>query len=195
MNAANPEVGAWQAVAQEAGALLAASESVHSAEAVSTALDDMAGRIHAHYGDAPLHVISVMNGGFFPAAELLQRLSNPMFIDYLHATRYRGSTSGGELVWKVAPPADVLGRDVLIVDDILDEGHTLQAIVAAVRASGPASLRVAVLLRKKHTRCVDEALADFVGLEVPDRYVFGCGMDVHGFWRQLPEVRALREDA
>ena len=61
-----------------------------------------------------------------------------------------------------------------------------------MRAGGPASVRVAVLLRKEHTRCVDEGLADFVGLRVPDRYVFGCGMDVHGFWRQLPEVRALK---
>jgi hypoxanthine phosphoribosyltransferase len=185
----------WQSVAREAGALLAASERIHSPEAVATALDAMATDIRDCYGEAPLHALSVMNGGFYPCAELLQRLRNPMYVDYLHATRYRGGTRGAELIWKVAPPADLAGRDVLIVDDILDEGHTLQEIVEAVRAGEPASVRVAVLLRKEHGRCVDERLADFVGLRVPDRYVFGCGMDVHGFWRQLPEVRALKAGA
>lgn len=196
MNATTaPERIDWQTVAEEAEALLAASERIHSAAEVATALDTLAARIRDCYGQSPLHVLSVMNGGFFPAAELLQRLRNPMYIDYLHATRYRGDTNGGELVWKVAPPADIAGRDVLIIDDILDEGHTLEAIVEAVRAGGPASVRVAVLLRKQHTRCVDPSLADFVGLQVPDRYVFGCGMDVHGFWRQLPEIRALKAAA
>ena len=126
----------WQSVAREAGALLAASERIHSPEAVATALDAMATDIRDCYGEAPLHALSVMNGGFYPCAELLQRLRNPMYVDYLHATRYRGGTRGAELIWKVAPPADLAGRDVLIVDDILDEGHTLQEIVEAVRANG-----------------------------------------------------------
>lgn len=185
----------WHGLAQEAQALLGRSERLHDAASVTRAFDAMADAVRARYAAAPLHVLTVMNGGFYPAAELLQRLDNPMFVDYLHATRYRGDTRGGELVWKVAPPADLLGRDVLIVDDILDEGHTLAAIVEAVRAAGARSVGVAVLLRKMHARCVDPALADFVGLEVPDRYVFGCGMDVEGFWRQLPEIRALKVDA
>lgn len=183
----------WQSVTEDAQQLLAASDCVHSRAEVDAALDRMADEVHAIYGDRPLHVLAVMNGALFPCAALLQRLRNPMVVDYLHATRYRGQTSGGNLVWKVAPPPDLRDRDVLLVDDILDEGKTLQAIREALGRSGPASLRVAVLVRKVHDRCVAGAGADIIGLEVPDRYVFGCGMDVHGFWRQLPEIRALRE--
>ncbi|MHA7833328.1 MAG: hypoxanthine-guanine phosphoribosyltransferase [Algiphilus sp.] len=183
------------ATANEAQALLAASECIADRTVVTAVYDRMAQAIMDCYGATPLDVLCVMSGGLFATAELLQRLSMPIRLDYLHATRYRGGTSGHELVWKVRPSTNLADRHVLLIDDILDEGVTLQAICAALRAQAVASLRVAVLADKRHERRVAGATADFVGLEVPDRYVFGCGMDVHGYWRQLPEIRALKEDA
>ncbi|WP_420426875.1 hypoxanthine-guanine phosphoribosyltransferase [Algiphilus sp.] len=183
------------AVHDEAQALLAASDCIADRNAVSAAYDRMAEAIARCYGSTPLDVLCVMTGGLFATAELLQRLSMPMRLDYLHATRYRGGISGHELVWKVPPGSSLAQRHVLLIDDILDEGLTLQAICAALHEQGVASLRVAVLADKRHDRRAADATADFIGLEVPDRYVFGCGMDVHGYWRQLPEIRALKENA
>lgn len=182
------------AVAQdEAQALLERSECLADAAAVDAIYDRMAQSIAACYGNTPPHVISVMTGGVFATAELLKRLRLPLTLDYLHATRYRGETSGRDLLWKVMPGDDLRGRHVLLIDDILDEGYTLQAIRQALLERSVASLRVAVLADKRHSRRVSGATADFIGLEVPDRYVFGCGMDVRGYWRQLPEIRALKE--
>ncbi|MCR9090652.1 hypoxanthine-guanine phosphoribosyltransferase [Algiphilus sp.] len=179
----------------EADALLAASDCIADRDTVAAVYDRMARDIAACYGSTPIDVLCVMSGGLFATAELLKRLSMPIRLDYLHATRYRGGTSGHDLVWKVLPGAALARRHVLLIDDILDEGYTLQAICATLQEQAVASLRVAVLADKRHDRRVAAATADFVGLEVPDRYVFGCGMDVHGYWRQLPEIRALKEDA
>jgi len=177
----------------EAQALLSASECIADAATVDAIYDRMAEAIAQHYGEAPVHVVTVMTGGLFATAELLKRLRMPLTLDYLHATRYRGQTAGSDLVWKVLPADDLRGRHILLIDDILDEGYTLQAICGALREQSVASVRVAVLADKRHERRVSGAQADFIGLEVPDRYVFGCGMDVRGYWRQLPEIRALKE--
>jgi len=133
-----------------------------------------------------------MNGGLVPTALLMPGMRFPWKLDYLHATRYREATTGTELVWQRTPEQSLRGRHVLVVDDILDEGHTLAAILQYCEAQGPASLRTAVLTRKRHQRGVRPPL-DYVGLEVPDRYVFGCGMDYKGYWRNLPAIYAIPE--
>lgn len=179
----------------EAQDLLAASECIADAAAVDAIYDRMAESIAQHYGETSVHVVAVMTGGLFATAELLKRLRMPLTLDYLHATRYRNQTAGSDLVWKVPPADDLRGRHILLIDDILDEGYTLQAICQVLHEAEVASVRVAVLADKRHERRVSGAVADFIGLEVPDRYVFGCGMDVHGYWRQLPEIRALKEAA
>ncbi len=161
--------------AEQALEVLRAADCLHDEAAVERALERMA-----------------MNGGFIPAAGLLLRLDLPLRIDYLHATRYRERTSGGLLDWKRRPDTGLAGRDVLVIDDILDEGLTLAAIVEACRREGAQRVWSAVLVEKLRARPVDFT-ADFVGLTVPDRYVFGYGMDYKGYLRNAPGIFAVAD--
>lgn len=113
--------------------------------------------------------------------------------DYLHATRYRGETTGGELVWKHRPATALFGRRVILVDDILDEGYTLQGVRQWCLEQGATDVRVAVLTVKRHDRCVPGVTADYVGVEVADRYVFGFGMDVNEQLRGIPAIYAMKQ--
>ena len=176
----------------EAQNILAEADVLFTADQVRAAYDDLAARLNADYaGRLPL-VLCVMNGGLYATSEITQRLTLPFDLDYLHATRYRGATTGGGLIWKRQPDAVLEGRDLLVIDDILDEGHTLVAIKKALLEFKPASLKVAVLADKRHDRRAPEAHAEYIGLTLPDRYVFGCGMDVRELWRQLPGIYAVK---
>lgn len=182
------------AIEREAERVLAKADCLHDDAAVQDAYDALAVRIsRAYAGRNPL-VLCVMIGGLAPTAEITRRLSFPFELDYLHATRYRGATQGGGLVWKRQPDARrIEGRHVLVIDDILDEGHTLVAIREALAGFGPASLQLAVLVEKLHNRRAPGASAEFIGLKVEDRYVFGCGMDYKEYWRQLPAIYAVKK--
>lgn len=180
------------ATLEEARRVRAEAECLHDATAVQAAYDRMANAIARDYADRNPLVLCVMNGGLAPTAEILRRLDFPLELDYLHATRYRGATTGGGLIWKRQPEKPLERRHLLVIDDILDEGHTLVAIRKALAEFAPASLRVAVLTEKKHDRRAPGAHAEYVGLEVGDRYVFGCGMDYKEFWRQLPAIYAVK---
>ncbi len=168
------------------------ADCLHDAAAISAAYDRMAEAIRVEYeGKKPL-ILCVMIGGLHPTSEITQRLKFPFQIDYLHATRYRGETTGGGLLWKAHPEISVNGRDVLVIDDILDEGHTLAAIIESLRTQEASSVKVAVLAEKIHDRKAPNIKADFVGVTVEDRYVFGCGMDYKSYWRQLPAIYAVK---
>ncbi|MAA74236.1 MAG: hypoxanthine-guanine phosphoribosyltransferase [Salinisphaeraceae bacterium] len=176
----------------EAKAVLDEADLVISEADLTRMYDRMAKEIHQDLAELDPVVLCVMMGGFVVAAELLRRLRFPFTFDYLHATRYRGETQGGELVWKVSPGIVLEGRHVLVIDDILDEGHTLDAILRAIEGQGAASVRSAILLRKQHDRREREFKVDYLGGDVEDRYVFGAGMDYRGYYRQLPAVYALK---
>lgn len=179
---------------EEALAVRASADCLHDARAVQLAFDTLAGAITRDYAQRNPLVLCVMNGGLYATSEIARRLDFPFEQDYLHATRYRGATLGGGLVWKRQPEAQSLaGRELLVIDDILDEGHTLVAIRRALEEFQPASLRVAVLAEKLHDRRAPGAHAEYIGLAVQDRYVFGCGMDFKEYWRQLPAIYAVRE--
>jgi len=178
--------------AEEARTVLAEADCLHDAAEVSAAYDRLAAAITAEYEHRNPLLFCVMIGGLHPTAEITKRLKFPFDLDYLHATRYRGATTGGGLIWKRQPPAILAGRHVLVIDDILDEGHTLVAIRKTLEEFEPASLKVAVLADKIHDRRAPSAHAEFVGLSVIDRYVFGCGMDYKEYWRQLPAIYALK---
>jgi hypoxanthine phosphoribosyltransferase len=167
---------------------------LHGPEAVTAALDRMAGEITAALdGTLPI-VLCVLNGGIIPTGHLLTRLTFPLETDYLHATRYRGKTSGSrEIAWLCKPHLSLQGRAVLLVDDILDEGHTLKAISEYCRDSCAARVYTAVLVEKHHDRRVAGMTSDFIGLAVEDRYVFGCGMDYKGYLRNLNGIFTLGE--
>ena len=136
-------------------------------------------------------IIPVMMGGMVPASRIVSQLEFPVEIDYVHATRYRGDVRGRTLEWIAHPSSDFKGRSVLVVDDILDEGVTLAAIIAHCRELGAHEIYCAVLVDKQIGRSRVVARADFTGLEVDDRYVFGCGMDYRGYFRNLPAIYAL----
>lgn len=171
--------------------ILETAEQLCSAVVVSAAIERVANEISgALRNDNPL-VLSVMRGGVFFAGHLLARLRFPLEYDYLEVTRYGRGTSGGAIDWKVSPGTPVDGRTVLVIDDILDEGRTLAAIHERLSSAGAARVLAAVLVDKDIGRA-KPVRAEFVGLVVPDRYVFGCGMDVSGAWRNLPEIYALK---
>lgn len=181
--------------------VLDAADLVHDQATVEGAIARLAAEIRADYPDAgeigerPLF-LTIMHGGFPFAARLgmeLGQLGLDLAMDYLHASRYRGATSGRELRWMHEPATPLQGRRVLLVDDILDEGHTLAGIIDWCRRQGAAEVRVAVLTVKQHDRCVEGVCADYVGLRVPDRYVFGYGMDYHEQGRNLPAIYAMAD--
>ncbi|MFN7184538.1 hypoxanthine-guanine phosphoribosyltransferase [Thermomonas haemolytica] len=174
---------------------LASAHRLFDRAALEAAIVRMAGEIRAAYadGEVPLY-LTVMNGGLPFAAQLAFALGErglDLEFDYLHATRYRGQTSGSGLAWLHRPATPMQGRKVLLADDILDEGHTLLAVKQWCEDQGAVEVRVAVLAEKMHDRCVEGIAADHVGVRVPDAYVFGYGMDFHEQGRNLPAIYAL----
>lgn len=138
-------------------------------------------------------VISIMNGGLVYCGHLLAHLNFPLELDYLHATRYRNETSGSRLDWLAKPVKALSGRTVLLVDDILDEGHTLLHVQDYCRQQGAARVLTTVLLDKQHDRkATKDLLADYTCLNVEDRFVFGFGMDYQGYWRNAPGIYAVK---
>jgi len=170
--------------------LLEKSECLHSAADVQAAISRLAQEItHALQHEKPV-VMCVMGGGLVFAGQLMTALNFPLELDYVHASRYQNTTVGNTLHWQSMPKLDLKNRTVLLIDDILDEGITLKEIQDKCLTLGAAKVYCAVLVEKTlpHAKPIH---ADFVGLKVPNRYVFGCGMDAYGWWRNLPEIRAL----
>ena len=172
--------------------LMTRSTLVHPKDAVNAAITRLAGYISSALQDSSPLVLTVMNGGLYFAGQLLPQLNFPLETDYLQASRYNGETTGQDVKWGRPPTDNLKGRIVLLLDDILDEGHTLEAIRDKCLSLGAADVKIAVLVEKALDK-VKPMKADFVGLQVPNRYVFGCGMDVYGWWRNLPEIRALKD--
>ena len=167
------------------------AELVCSAERIEQAFVTLGEHISTAYHERFPLVIAVMIGALYFAGQLLPRLRFPLTVEYVHATRYGAETAGGQLQWKVKPAESVRGRDVLLLDDILDAGQTLAAIHAEVLARGAASCAIAVLADKQHGR-PKPIEAQYVGVDIPDRFVFGCGLDVSGYWRNLPAIYAVK---
>jgi hypoxanthine phosphoribosyltransferase len=168
------------------------AELIHSKQEVQATILSIADQLNQVYAnDAPI-VLCVMNGGAVFSGQLLPQLTFPLEFDYVQATRYHETTEGKHLIWIIKPNNTVKNRNVLILDDILDEGITLKAIVDECLMLGANEVKVAVLVEKQLNK-VKSMHADYVGLRVPNRYVFGCGMDVCGWWRNLPSIYALRD--
>lgn len=175
-------------------ALLERSRVLFDRDAVEAAVERLAKDVNDHYGDQPIVLVGVMTGAILPMAWLAVRLKMPLTMDFVHATRYRGGLYGHELEYRVPPRLDLEGRHVLVIDDIFDEGNTLAAIKGSVEKRKAASVGLAVLVRKDHDRGLDRDFVDFVGLDVPDVYVYGCGMDAYEEWRHLDCIMALEEE-
>jgi hypoxanthine phosphoribosyltransferase len=168
------------------------SQCLYSRKEVEAAFDKMANEITAELSEQnPIFLCAVV-GGMIPLGILLTRLMFPLEINYIHATRYEGQTSGGELYWKAQPTCSLQDRTVIIIDDILDSGLTLSAIIKYCEQHGAKKVYTAVLVDKHRIRELEGLdKADFVGLTVGNHYVFGYGMDYRGYLRNAPGVYAV----
>ena len=169
------------------------AEQMVDAETVTRAIDQTAVRVTAALKHGNPLLLCLMLGGLPYCGRLMQRLHFPLELAYAHLTRYRKTTQGGALEWLVKPCQSLAGRQVLVVDDVLSQGNTLQAVCDWAAAAGAERVWSTVLVRKE--RKANEAVAvDFAALQLPDRYLCGCGLDYHGYWRNLPAIYALPED-
>ncbi|PIE44608.1 MAG: hypoxanthine-guanine phosphoribosyltransferase [Gammaproteobacteria bacterium] len=170
------------------------SECLITEARIAAAYDKLAATLNLHYTGLNPIILVILNGGLIPAGHLLTRLSFPHRMDYLHATRYRQNQGTNTLVWKAKADIDLTGEHVLLIDDIFDEGVTLKSIVEELKKQHPATLLSCCLMDKIHDRKVAGFKVDFIGTTVEDRYIYGCGMDYHGYLRHLPGIYALKED-
>ncbi len=173
--------------------VLGTATLVHDRETLDEAVRRMGKRIDDSLRGEPAVFLSVMQGGLIFAGQLALAIKTDLLFDYIHATRYRGELTGGELHWIKKPDVSLQGRNVILADDILDEGYTLRAIRNYCLERGANHVLIAVMCRKNHDRTAAGIHADFCGVEVPDKYVFGFGMDFHGQGRNLPGIYALED--
>ncbi len=171
--------------------LPANSRCVVTAEEIESAISRMANDINDDFDKQSLILLTVLNGGMITAARLSQKLSCDLLMDSLQVSRYRNEEAGEVLTWKQEPEINLAEHHVLIVDDILDEGDTMLAIIRYCEDRSARSVSTAVLIDKKHDRRKDGYRADYTGLRVDDHYIFGMGMDYRGRLRHLPEIYAL----
>ncbi len=165
------------------------ADLLHSETEVEAAIDKMADAINTTLGEKNPVFLCVMNGGMVISGKLLTRINFPLTIDSVNASRYNNKTSGGEIKWIQKPITDLKGRTVLIVDDILDQGLTLEAIISYCKQQGASGIYSAVLVDK----ILDQKkpiVADFIGLKVENRYLFGYGMDYKGYLRNAAGIYA-----
>ncbi|WP_221798850.1 hypoxanthine-guanine phosphoribosyltransferase [Oceanobacter mangrovi] len=178
---------------QELDTILQEADLLISPEQVDAAIDKLAAEITARLDGTMPVVYTVMNGGLMMAGYLLPKLEFALEVGYMHATRYRGETTGStELQWQAPPSIPMQDRHVLILDDIFDEGHTLAEVVESCKQQGAKEVLTAVLCNKVHDRKTDKLDVDFSGLDLEDRYVFGFGMDYRGYWRNLKGIYAVK---
>jgi len=175
--------------------ILENAELIYTADQIQQTIDQLAEKLNTKFINItdPVIVLPVMNGGLILSGQLITRLTFPVEVDYLHATRYRNETSGNELKWKVKPQNSLENRTLLIIDDIFDEGHTLEAVLEFCKSENATNVYTAVLVEKKHPRPKASIKSDFVGMSVDDRYVFGFGMDYKGYHRNLNGIYAVSE--
>jgi len=178
----------------EARAVYDSADCCYSSDQLNVALDDLAARISRDYADKNPLFLCVMNGGLMTTAQLLLRLSFPLQYDYIHATRYRGETRGGELHWYAKPSLPIEDRYVLLIDDIYDEGITLTRLLEYCQQANAKQVESVVMVNKLHDR-KKGAMPSYVGVEVEDRYVFGFGMDYKGYLRNANGIYAVKENS
>lgn len=178
--------------AQNALHIFENAECLLDGSEVSELLDQLASRLLVDYAELNPVVLCVMTGGLVTLGQLLPRLDFLLQVDYIHATRYQGELVGGELSWLHRPTCNLVGRHVLLVDDILDEGITLFHLRDYCKAQGAESVKSLVLI-EKDLETEKPIVADYVGHCVPNRYVFGFGMDYKNYGRNLPGIYAVSE--
>jgi len=182
---------------QRARALLQNAEEIFDSADVQQAVAGVADKLNARFDQAgddtfPL-VLGVMGGAVVFVGQLLPQLRFPLEFDYIHVSRYGDDDQGGRVVWKVIPRPNVAGRTIIVLDDILDEGETLAHVKQRLLDMGAAEVIITVFADKALKRS-KPVKADIVGLTIPNKFVVGFGMDVYGYWRNLPGLWAIRQE-
>lgn len=167
-------------------------KEIFSKQQVEAAIDRMAEKINLELSESNPIILCTVIGGIVPTGMLLPRLNFPLELDYIHATRYRGETSGGHLHWLKRPELDLKNRTILIIDDILDEGLTLEAIIDYCHGEEAKQILTAVLIEKDLVVRQGIKKANFTGLVAPDKFLVGCGMDYKGYLRNLENISEVR---
>lgn len=163
------------------------------AQAVDSGIKSLAERVASENGENFPLILCVMNGGLYLTGQLLRYWEFPLTLDYVHATRYRLSTLGKDVLWKTYPQNEIRGRHVLIIDDIFDQGYTLEEVRSYCLKHGALSCRSVFLIRKTHDRKKADIEPDYVGLECGEVYVYGAGMDLNSHFRNLSSIYAIAE--
>jgi len=171
------------------------SSVIIAAADIEAALQKMAADLQPVVSEGNCELLGIMMGAMYPLVRISQLLEGDFQLDTCHATRYEAGLEGKELAWVKQPGLEMEGKNVIVIDDIFDQGITLEAVVAACHANGAAKVVSAVLATKDHEDQRSDYRPDFSALTVPDRYVFGYGMDYKGRWRHLPDIHALDEGA
>jgi len=174
--------------------MLPQAECLFTLKAIDQSLEQLANELNRDYQDKTPVLLCVMNGAVMTMGHLLPKLQFTLETDYIHATRYGDKTVGGALNWRAKPNIDLKQRHVLLVDDIYDEGITLAALREFCLQAGAASVKALVLADKQHTNKFG-IQPEYIGLQIPDRYVFGFGMDYKGYLRNAPGIFAVKENA
>lgn len=169
------------------------AQLLYSVDEVEHALEKMAHEITSVFADRNPIVLCMMIGGMITAGKLITLLNFPLQIEYIHATRYHGKTHGKKLQWIRKPPQSLHDRSVLLIDDILDHGITLIETIQACQNQNAKYIKTAVLIDKQiaHERALKHA--DFTGLVVPDRYIFGYGLDYKTYLRNAQGIYAVQK--
>ena len=169
------------------------AELLISKTSIENAIDDIAEKIKSTVGEEVPVLLCVMKGGLMLTAELMKRIQSPLELDYVHVDRYRNETHGSSIHWHKEPDINLNGRIILLIDDIFDEGYTMQELIAYCEAKGASKVLSVVLLKKLLTNKHTDIEPDIIGMEITDKYVFGWGMDYKGYWRNLTDVFAVSE--
>lgn len=167
------------------------AQQLFNTDEVDQAIAKLADAIAKDYQDTFPLVMCVMNGGLYLTGQLMRYWDFPLTVDYVHATRYRLSTLGRDVLWKAYPQNSLKDRTVIIVDDIFDQGYTLQEVKSYCEKQGAKKCISAFLIRKSHDRKKADIDADYVALECDDQYVYGSGMDLHSHFRNISGIYAI----
>lgn len=166
---------------------------LYSLNEIEQALNQLATALTEKFADLNPVVLCVMNGSVVVTGNLLPKLNFPLELDYIHVSRYGDKTVGGKLKWLHKPAIKLANRTVILVEDMFDEGVTMQALRKYCQQAGASSVSCVTLIDKLHDNKVGTA-PEYIGLTVPNQYVFGFGMDYKGYWRNAPGIYAVRDD-
>ena len=164
-----------------------------SEEEIRQRVGEVAAQVQADFAGGDLVVVGLLTGTLMFLADLVREIDLPLRLDFIGVSSYRDGTESRELVFTKEMKLDVANRDVLLVDDILDTGKTLRAVIDKLEGMAPRQVRTCVLLSKKAHREY-EIPADYVGFEIPDEFVVGYGLDYAEKYRNLPSIGVLKPE-